>query len=74
MRIPERNQREDPMKLIDKYLTTPNGIRSVVPAVTRHLISRGRGYIVNVDGEWYEIDVIACEPPDSEDPVQDVLE
>ena len=62
------------MKLIEKYLTTPGGVKAMIPAVTRHLINRGRGYIVNVDGEWYEIDAMACQPPDSEDSVQDVVQ
>lgn len=61
------------MMLFDRYLETPRGVKSAVPAITRHIIARGKGYVVKVGGDWYELSVTACEPPDSEDPLQDAV-
>lgn len=59
--------------LIDRYLESPNGVRAAVPAVARHIVARGRGYIVQIGSDWYEIGVTACEPPDSAEPLQDAV-
>lgn len=61
------------MMLFDRYLETPRGVKSAVPAITRHIITRGKGYIVKVGDDWYELSATACEPPDSEDPLQDAV-
>lgn len=62
------------MSIFDKYLATPRGARSAVPAVARHIIARGRGYIVKAGEDWYEVSVTACEPPDSgDDVIQDAI-
>lgn len=62
------------MSIFDTYLTTPRGVRSAVPAVARHIVARGKGYIVKVGEDWYEVSVTACEPPDSgDDAIQDAV-
>lgn len=59
--------------LLDRYLESPNGVRAAIPAAARHIVARGKGYIVKVGDDWYELSATACEPPDSEDPLQDAV-
>lgn len=59
--------------LFERYLESPGGVKAAVPAVAKHIIARGNGYIVKVGEDWYEIGVTACEPPDSEEPLQDAV-
>lgn len=61
------------MALFDKYLETPRGVKSAVPAVAKHIVARGRGYIVQIGNDWYELSATVCEPPDSGDPLQDAV-
>lgn len=41
--------------------------------IIENIVARNyQGYKVKVNGEWFEINVCACEPPDCEGPITDV--
>lgn len=47
-------------------------IRSCAVSLVRDIVSRNNlGYKVKVDGEWYELAVHVCEPPDTDDTIVD---
>lgn len=31
----------------------------------KHMTERGTGYKIRVNGEWYEVSAVPCEPPDT---------
>jgi hypothetical protein len=39
--------------------------------VIKDINERGRGYRIRIDGEWYEVSVTHCEPPDTEGDIVD---
>lgn len=42
--------------------------------IIENIVARNyQGYKVKVNGEWFEINVCACEPPDCDGPITDVV-
>lgn len=61
------------MRIVKKKNKDAADFLTCAQTVIKNIVARNyQGYKVKVNGEWFEINVCACEPPDCEGPITDV--